>query len=604
MGSLKVLVVVAVIAALLVPAQAKVVPGVYVVGFKVKDKGCKMMEANVLSAMKASGCRCRMLKMSKKLHFAVIKTNASLTQVKKALGSLGVSYVEPAHYVYATYIPNDPYFPKQWGLKDINATKAWNLTTNSSIIVAVVDTGVDYTHPDIAAHYIGGYDIVNDDPNPLDDNGHGTHCAGIIAAVIDNSIGVAGVANVKILAEKVLDSSGVGTDYNVALGIQYAVDNGSKVISLSLGSSTSSSVIESAVQYAWSKGAIIVAASGNDGNSSVDYPAAYPQVIAVGAINSSDKLASFSNYGANQELVAPGVNILSTFPTYPVYLNTTYGYPLDYAYLSGTSMATPFVAGVAALTWATHPNATNAQIRYILNHTAIDLGTPGWDPVYGYGKVDAYRAITYGIQVYPNGYSDRAVDVNGDGVYDYLVINMSIYTVVPANYTIYANLVENTTVVYSFNKSVYLLAGEDHVTLEVPGSVIASTGYNGSYKLENLRIYNATSLVYSKALAYTTSSYNYTDFLNSTPVPTPTPTPTPTPVPTPTPTPTPTPVPTPTPTPVPTPTPTPTPTPIVTPTPTPTPIPTLTPTPTPTPTPPWPWWHWRHWHWWKFWFNW
>jgi len=206
------------------------------------------------------------------------------------------------------------------------------------------------------------------------------------------------MANVEIMAEKVLDNTGSGTDYNVALGIQHAVDSGAKVISMSLGSYLFSTTLQIACQYAWSNGAILVAASGNDGLPLVNYPAAYPEVIAVGSIGGTDELSSFSNYGAEQELVAPGENILSTMPTYPVYLTTTYGIPQDYAYLSGTSMATPHVAGVAALTWLTHPGYTNNQIRGILNGTAIDLGTTGWDKYYGYGKVDAYNAVTYGLQ--------------------------------------------------------------------------------------------------------------------------------------------------------------------------------------------------------------
>ena len=507
-------------------SKKTVVPNVFIVGLKKKSSSMTMqsMIASVKSALESEHCTCRIIKMSRKLGFVVIRTNVNDTNiVKKILDKKKVpyTYVEHAHYVYTTYIPNDPLFKNQWGPKDINLTKAWDITLgNDTIIVAVVDTGIDYTHPDIAAHYLPlGYDIVNNDPDPLDDNGHGTHCAGIIAAVINNSIGIAGTANVKLIAEKVLAANGTGTDYDVALGIQYAVDNGSKVISMSLGGPLPSITLQNAVQYAWSKGAVLVAASGNDGLATIDYPAAYPEVIAVGAINESNQLAWFSNYGKEQELVAPGVNILSTMPTYPVYLNTTYGVPLDYANLSGTSMATPFVAGVAALTWATHPTATNAQIRYILNHTAIDLGAPGWDIYYGYGKVDAYKAITYGLQIIPIGFRDYGVDTNGDGVYDYLEINMSVYTVVPDNYTITADLIENTTgtPVYSFFVTANLTQGKGYVTFDVPGNVIASTNYNGSYDLVNLVISNSTSVVYSKVKAYTTSSYNYTAFVVITP---------------------------------------------------------------------------------------
>jgi len=254
-------------------------------------------------------------------------------------------------------------------------------------IVAIIDTGIDYQHPDLIDNYVPlGYDWVNDDNDPMDDNGHGTHCAGIVAAVINNSIGIAGIADVKIMAEKVLDENGTSYYSYIVLGIIDAVDKGAKIISMSLGGENYSRTLEYACLYARNRGALLVAASGNDGTNQILYPAAYDTVIAVRSIDENDQLSWFSNYGNEQELVAPGEYILSTY-----YYNGIH----TYAYASGTSMATPHVAGVAALAWATHPTYTNQQIRDLLRATAIDLGSPGWDQYYGYGMVDAYRAVTY-----------------------------------------------------------------------------------------------------------------------------------------------------------------------------------------------------------------
>jgi subtilisin family serine protease len=184
------------------------------------------------------------------------------------------------------------------------------------------------------------------------------------------------------MAEKVLSSNGVGYSSWVARGIAHAADNGAKIISMSLGSWFPSKTIKRACAYAWSKGCLLVAAAGNDGWGRLNYPAKYVTVIAVGAIDSNDHRAWFSNYGWGLELVAPGVDILST------YKGGTY------KTLSGTSMACPHVSGVAALVWSYNTSLTNKQVRMILDESAVDLGSPGWDKYYGFGKVDAYRALT------------------------------------------------------------------------------------------------------------------------------------------------------------------------------------------------------------------
>jgi len=316
------------------------------------------------------------------LNVAVVQVNEGSEQffIDNIIDSPLVKYAEYNWVVHAFYEPNDPLWDQQWGPQRIHCAQAWNNGTGSnSVKIAIVDTGVDYNHEDIAGNYVsGGYDWVNNDNDPMDDNNHGTHCAGIAAAVMDNNIGIAGVAQVKIMAEKVLDSGGHGSSSDVASGITHAADNGANIISMSLGSSSPSSVIEDACDYAYNdKGVVLVAASGNDGQPQVSYPAAYDTVIAVGAIDTNDQRCDFSNYGDDLELMAPGYRVVSTIPGN------------DYDFYTGTSMACPHVAGVAALAKSLYPSQNNVWIRQKLIETAEDLGPAGWDEEYGYGLVDA-----------------------------------------------------------------------------------------------------------------------------------------------------------------------------------------------------------------------
>ncbi|WP_456468630.1 S8 family serine peptidase [Archaeoglobus sp.] len=288
---------------------------------------------------------------------------------------------------YADYTPNDPKWSQQWSPKRIYAPEAWDYQKGStSVIVAVLDSGVDYNHEDLAGRVIKGYDFVNDDNNPMDDNGHGTHVAGIIGAIMDNNKGIAGIAQVEILAVKVLNNELLGTWDDIAEGVNYSADHGAKIISMSFSSFIEPSpAVKKACRYAYyTKGSLLVASVGNEGREAQKYPAAYDEVIAVGAIDSDNQLAPFSNYGSHVELVAPGVNILSTVPNN------------GYNTMSGVSMAVPHVSGVVALVWSQNPSLSNQKVREILRNTAVDLGSSGWDKYYGYGKVNAYAAVTLG----------------------------------------------------------------------------------------------------------------------------------------------------------------------------------------------------------------
>ena len=298
-----------------------------------------------------------------------------------------VEYAEPNFSASAfDTTPNDPRWAEQYGPARMQAPAAWDLSTGTgSITIAVVDTGVQSTHPEFAGRLVAGCDFVNRDALPEDDDGHGTHVAGIAGAAGNNSSGIAGISwGARIMALKVLDATGAGTYQQIAQAIVYAADNGAKVINLSLGGSEPSSVLEDAVNYAVAQGAVVVAAAGNDGTNSPNYPAAYAAAIAVAATDSSNARASFSNYGSYVDLAAPGVNILST------------DLASGYASKSGTSMAAPHVAGAAALLMGySSAFTTPAQVRAALETAALDLGSSGRDNYYGHGLLQLRSAMQF-----------------------------------------------------------------------------------------------------------------------------------------------------------------------------------------------------------------
>lgn len=319
----------------------------------------------------------------------------------------GVRFVEPNYILSICATPNDTYFANQYGPKKIMADLAWGIWGPvAPVTVAIVDTGVDSTHPDLtnkilrdASGQVIGYNALTGSPGPaMDDHGHGTHCAGIAAAEINNGIGIAGIAgwngqpgsdtsSTKIMPVKVLSSAGSGTTDGIANGIIWAANNGANVISLSLGG-PGSSTLANAVSYAWNKGCVVVCAAGNSGSSSPMYPAAYLESIAVAATDINDALCSFSNWGSWVDVAAPGKGILSTTPTY----SAGAGYPLNYAYLDGTSMACPHVSGAAALIWSTNPMLTNLDVRALIEGTT-DPYTPYAGRTIANGRINVYRAL-------------------------------------------------------------------------------------------------------------------------------------------------------------------------------------------------------------------
>jgi len=280
--------------------------------------------------------------------------------------------------------PNDTFYSShQWNLPLIHADKAWQATTGDpAVVIAVVDTGVDLNHPDLKGKLVEGYNVLTGSNNPQDDNGHGTHCAGIIAARTNNTEGIAGVDwGSKIMPIKAMAADGTGSVVDIADGVIWAVDHGASIINLSLGDYNDSEYLHDAIRYATAKGASVFAAMGNDGVEDPSFPAAYEECIAVAANDENTETASFSNFGAHTSVSAPGVAIPSTYPNQ------------RYVALSGTSMATPHVAGVAGLLKSVNPKLTPADIRKILESTADDLGPEGKDEYYGYGQINVAKAV-------------------------------------------------------------------------------------------------------------------------------------------------------------------------------------------------------------------
>jgi len=297
------------------------------------------------------------------------------------LGSPGVAFAELDGPAVAATTPDDPYYVRQWAPEYNNCPSAWDVTTGSaSVVIAVLDTGVQLSHPDLAGRVLAGYDFVNGDADPSDDHGHGTGVAGIAAATGNNALGVAGMDwNAAILPVKVLDSTANGTSSTIAQGIIYAADQGAHVINMSF-SAAISPTLHSAIQYAYNKGCVLISASGNDGTEVVRYPAGYPEVIAVGSVY-KDIRSTYSNYGSHLDLVAPGQSI------------DTIAKDSSYSRMTGTSAAAPFVAGLAALVKSVAPSLSGVEVAQIITSTARDLGTAGWDEYYGYGHIDAQAAL-------------------------------------------------------------------------------------------------------------------------------------------------------------------------------------------------------------------
>jgi thermitase len=376
------------------------------------------------------------------LQLAAVSAGDEPAAIARYRRNPNVLYAEPnyvrripaplSHAAGAEIVPGDHYFDEQWALHnvgqsfyclawlpgqelcfyigtpdaDIDAAEAWAVSTGSAVRVAVIDSGIDYTHPDLAGKYLGGYDYVSPDGDPLDDHGHGTHVAGTIAAAMNNLTGnpaeeegVVGVApNALILAYKVCGPDGHCNDFAIAQAIAQAVTDGANVINMSLGGTEYSQAMYDAVQDAWNAGLVIVAGAGNDGVSTQFYPAAFPNVISVGAFDEDHRRASFSNYGSWVDISAPGNAIMSSYPMSACAATTTPGDTGCYTWLSGTSMATPHVSGAAALVWSRGDVTSNQQVVDILLDSADPRGVDvvRLDSWTIHGGLNIHNALSYG----------------------------------------------------------------------------------------------------------------------------------------------------------------------------------------------------------------
>ena len=396
------------------PEAARFVPGQLV----IKPAAASKAAAAINDFMSGRyGDQIKGLRREKNSDYWLIETTpeTDLSEFKKILAA--EKWVRDISFNYLAAknatIPNEQFFSYQYALlnngqvfypeknlrgssgADIKATEGWSWSTGSSgIMIAIIDTGIALAHEDLKNRIMPGYDFVNDDADPQDDNGHGTLVASLAAAETNNGIGIAGVAwNATLLPVKVLDSQGNGNYLTIAAGIKYAADQGARVLNLSLGGDNDSFILKDACQYAYDKGCSLVAASGDKGSAAVQFPAAYDLLCtAVGACDANDTLASFSNRGPQIDVVAPGVWVYGAF--YDPERSTELRF---YAWANGTSLAAAHVSGAVALLISYKPLLTNKQIMAIVKYTADDVNRsqkPGIDTDMGYGRINLQTLLS------------------------------------------------------------------------------------------------------------------------------------------------------------------------------------------------------------------
>jgi subtilisin family serine protease len=348
------------------------VSGQLIVGYK------KMTPANTKMALRAQ-LQLESLFELKTIGAELIKVKNE--RAKEVLDSLrknpNVVFAEYDYLTKIDYDPNDPYYPAQVYLPNMNTAAAWDITLGDpNVIIAILDTGISSGNTDMKGNVIGGYNFIANSTNYADDNGHGTMVASVVAGITDNSYGISGIAGKsKLLAVKVMNSSGSGTYSSMISGIEYAIANGADVINMSIGGRTASTALKLAVDNAVSNGVTVVAAAGNEGSTTLSYPAAYENVIGVGAVDYYNNKASYSNTGSGLTIMAGGTARVATTTTY---IGTA----------SGTSFASPYIAGLVALMYSVHPDLQPQMVIKALADGALDLGSPGYDTTFGHGMVN------------------------------------------------------------------------------------------------------------------------------------------------------------------------------------------------------------------------
>ncbi|MEM7126650.1 MAG: S8 family peptidase [Chloroflexota bacterium] len=321
---------------------------------------------------------------SGQVHAAFTNRAALLAQLET---HSAIDFIEDNRAVQGTYLPNDPAFAQasqSYAQDLLQLEAAWEYTTGSTdVVIAVLDTGINSSHPEFTGQIVPGYNFVSGNYDTNDDNGHGTHVAGIIGARMDNYQGGAGVCpRCKIMPVKVLDEFNIGLWSVIVQGIVFATDEGAQIINLSLGSGEQSVAVQRAVEYAQERGVLLVAAAGNSRSQDYFYPAAYSGVLSVAATDNNDREWGLSNRGNFIDIAAPGYLIYSTSRG-----------DSPYHYMTGTSMATPFVTGLAGLLLSQSPQRTSTDLTELILYSATDLGELGWDPIFGFGRIDALAAL-------------------------------------------------------------------------------------------------------------------------------------------------------------------------------------------------------------------
>ncbi len=312
--------------------------------------------------------------------------SASVTAAANQMkGRPDVEFAEPDYLSHSEQVqamtPNDPWFANwQYALKQVSCPAAWSVSTgNPAVIVAILDSGIYSAHPDLQGKIVAGYNAVNNNSDLTDVTGHGTLVSGVVGADSNNGVGVASVAwNCMIMPIRVSDSTGTATYSAIATGLQWAADHGAKVANLSFDLLSGNSTMDTALKYFRSKGGLVTVSAGNYGTNTNQ--AADPYMVTVSAVSSTDLLTNYSSWGSNVDVSAPGT----------VYSTTSSG---GYSSVSGTSFAAPMVAGEAALIWSANPTLTNDQVEQIIEQSADDLGSAGWDMYYGYGRINVARAL-------------------------------------------------------------------------------------------------------------------------------------------------------------------------------------------------------------------
>jgi len=337
------------------------------------------LSADVVDALeRAHGASKKAELRALRVHVLTVAAGLEGVVLQELAADPRVEFVERDFSLAATgTIPNDYWWPSEWSQVKTRTNLAWDLTQGSpNVVIASLDTGVDLSQPDLLGNLVGGYNALSGSSDTTDDNGHGTWSAGVAGATSDNTIGVASYCwRCSLMPVKVLGADGTGTTANVAAGITWATDHGARVISMSLSGTTGTNTLQNAVQYAHSRGVVLVAAAGNSGSATPNYPAAYPEVLGVAGTDPNDALYSWSNYGTWVKLAAPGCSY-------------TTGRAGWYGSFCGTSAATPAVAGIAGLALSYSAGATNTRVEAALEASAVNTGAP-----VGYGRVDAYATL-------------------------------------------------------------------------------------------------------------------------------------------------------------------------------------------------------------------